>query len=71
MNKPPKQLVDNLLSYFRGQDQFEGLGINNLSRNYVWPKKGSFPSYSHLGNVDEGTGDNYAKNISLKVSTAA
>lgn len=66
MNKPPKQLVDNLLSYFRGQDQFEGLGINNLSRNYVWPKKGSFPSYSHLGNVDEGTGDNYTKNITLK-----
>ncbi|WP_170325427.1 hypothetical protein [Ruegeria arenilitoris] len=66
MNNPPNQLVDNLLGYFRGQGHFEGLGIDKLSDNYVWPKRGSFPSYSHLADVTEGDGDNYAKNITLK-----
>jgi len=66
MDNPPKQLIDSLLSYFRGEDRFDGLGLPNLSRNYEWPKRGNFPSYSHLAKVNEGTGDNYAKNIMLK-----
>lgn len=66
MDMPPKQLVDNLLNYFRGEGCFEGLGLPQLPKNYVWPKKGNFPPYSHLAEIEEGAGDNYAKNITLK-----
>ncbi|WP_170329374.1 hypothetical protein [Ruegeria arenilitoris] len=66
MTNPTNQLENNLLAYFRGQDHFGGLGLGKLSDNYVWPKRGSFPSYSHLADVNEGDGDNYAKNITLK-----
>lgn len=64
------ELVDNLLCYFRGQNQFKNLGLSKLHKNYTWPKGEKFPSYSHLAKVEEGNGDNYAKNIALKEQSA-
>lgn len=59
-------MMDNLLCYFSGEGPFNGLGLPSLSRNYVWPKKGQFPKYSHLGRVVDEDGTNYEKNIALK-----
>jgi hypothetical protein len=59
-------MINNLLCYFSGEGPFTGLGLPNLSRNYVWPKKGEFPSYSHLGGFTNEGGTNYEKNIALK-----
>lgn len=59
-------MIEKLLSYFRGEGTFAGLGLPSLSKNYVWPKKGIFPNYSHLGNFTEVDGSNYEKNIALK-----
>ena len=59
-------MIDSLLCYFSGEGPFTGLGLPNLSRNYVWPKKGEFPCYSHLGGLTNEGGTNYEKNIALK-----
>ncbi|WP_435137648.1 hypothetical protein [Pseudopelagicola sp. nBUS_19] len=70
MDTPPINLTDNLVQYFSGQGQFESLGVGSLSTNYTWPKRGEFPSYAHLANVEKITGSKYEKNIQLKKQSA-
>jgi hypothetical protein len=55
-------LNEALQMFFRGEGVFERLGLNKLDENYIWPKRGDFPSLS--GETFEG--NNYSKNIQLK-----
>lgn len=48
--------------FFKGEGVFEGLGLNKLDENYIWPKRGDFPIYQGV----TFKGSNYSKNIQLK-----
>jgi hypothetical protein len=59
-------MIDGLCSYFESKGDFAGLGLHNLSRNYMWPKNGKFPDHSHVFQ-EELLGESlFAKNIFLK-----
>lgn len=60
-------LLRDLNRYFNGQGVFEGLGVNNLRKNYNWPKRGDFPDISGVATARFELGsDNYENNILLK-----
>lgn len=60
-------LIDELARYFSGEGRYSNLGLRNLAKNYTWPKKGTFPSYSQIFDFELGDGTNFDKNIRLKM----
>ena len=63
-------LIDNLKLYFDGKFPFEGLGLNNLSNNYNWPRKGEFPDIKPISSIEIIGNNNYEKNIFLKENSS-
>lgn len=51
-----------LCRFFEGTDEFSLFGLDKLPLQYIWPKKGDFPSLPYL----ELLGSNFEKNIQLK-----
>jgi hypothetical protein len=60
------KLIKSLSLYFDGKGCFEGLGLKSLSKNYQWPKKGSFPLLNRISMIKIEGKSNYEKNIGLK-----
>ena len=54
--------IETFKQYFQGQGVFEGMGLDNLPTQYVWPQKGTFPELDGI----EFSGSNYQKNLQLK-----
>lgn len=65
-----KSTVDDLAQYYQGLPPFQDLGLPNLSKNYNWPRRGRFPELSYvIGNNFDISGNNYQKNIFLKLNS--